>query len=160
MLTKWTFKVAVLLVLVAPGLKAEEKAKVSTVEETEARSDDGANKPLRVGGDYQVSEIDRIRDDEFKIVFKAVAQTGKYDTLVLISDHVNMKVEKGQVLRLSAEVGKEDGTTAEVTQVLLFLPNGNTHVPMWMLSKHFPGRELRGSRYIDMHSPTSDYLVL
>jgi hypothetical protein len=160
MLTKWMLSAAALLMLVAPNLKADDKVKAQPAEETEGPADEGAHKPLRVGGDYQVSEIDRIRDDEFKIVFKAVTQTGKYDTLVLVSDHVNMKVEKGQVLRLSAEVGKEDGATAEVTQVLLFLPNGNTHVPMWMLSKHFPGRELRGSRYIEMHSPTSDYIVL
>lgn len=156
MINKWLFQCFSMWLFVAPIVFAKEPGK-GVVEE---KAKESLDKPLRVGGDYQIADIERLRDDEFKIVFEAVSKTGKFDSLILISDHVNLKVEKGQVLRISAEIAKEEGASAEVTQVLLFLPNGNSHVPMWMLSKRFPGRELRGSRYIDMHTPTSDFIVL
>lgn len=114
----------------------------------------------KIGGDYRVSSIRKKGDDHFVVEFTSVHKTGKYDVLFLESDHLNVAVEEGKTLRLSAEILKEGKKKTEVSQVLLFLPHGETHVPVWLLSRNAPDKDLRGSRYIEMHAPTSDYLIL
>jgi hypothetical protein len=116
------------------------------------------NKILRVGGVYEVASIKEV-DHGFKIEFKATAKTGKFDTLILESDHVHFSVKEGQKLRISAEVLSSNGRTAEVSQVLLFLPHEQGVAPVWMLSRKSPG-ELEGSKYLEMHAPQADYTIL
>lgn len=114
----------------------------------------------KVGGNYKVSRIERLGPDHFVIEFTSTVKSGKHDLLVLESDHVNVAVTKGMELRLSAEVLREKKGATEVSQVLLFLPKSDTHVPVWLLSRHAKHQELRGSRYLEMHAPTSDFMVL
>lgn len=114
----------------------------------------------KIGGIYKVTRIQKKSDGHFVVEFTSSQKTGKFDVLVLESDHLHVAVEEGKELRLSAEVLKEGKQRTEVAQVLLFLPHGDTHVPVWLLSRNAPDRDLRGSRYIEMHAPTSDYLIL
>ncbi len=121
---------------------------------------DPVSEPIKIGGSYEVTSIERRQDDFFEIIFKSVSPSGKFDELKLESDHVHFSVRKGQKIRLSAEVIKVDGPRAEVSQVLLFLPHVQGVTPVWMLSRKNSNRELRGSKYIDMHAPQSDYRIL
>lgn len=114
----------------------------------------------KIGGVYKVTKIQKKGGDHFVVEFTSTQKTGKFDVLVLESDHLHVAVEEGKELRLSAEVLKEGKKRTEVAQVLVFLPHGATHVPVWLLSRNAPNRDLRGSRYIEMHAPTSDYLIL
>ncbi len=136
------------LLIVMPVL-AEEKQR-SEVQDAAAR----------VGGNYRVSRIERLGPEHFVIEFTSSVKTGKHDRLILESDHVNVAVTKGMELRLSAEILREQKGATEVSQVLLFLPKSDTHVPVWLLSRHAKHQELRGSRYLEMHAPTSDFMVL
>lgn len=113
----------------------------------------------RVGGIYKVSLIKKLAQDDYKIEFSSVSKTGRYDKLFLESDHVHVGIDEGVELRLSAEVIEDKGDVAEVGQVLLFFPSGDTYVPVWLLSKKFSNLQLRGSKYLEMHVPTSDYLI-
>lgn len=115
---------------------------------------------LRVGGDYKVEKIEKVSDRTFVVEFHSVTATGKYDVLRLESDHVHVAVKVGQTLRLSAEILADKGREAEVSQVVLFLPNPQGHVPVWLLSNKVPAGELRGSKYLEMHSPLNDYVVM
>lgn len=119
-----------------------------------------ATKAERVGGNYQVVDIEKKANDTFLITFENEAKSGRYDFLTLESDHVHVGVEKGAKLRISAEILSEKGDRAEVSQVLLFLPAGDTHIPVWMLSRKVPVDHLRGARFLEMHAPTSDYSIL
>jgi len=119
-----------------------------------------APKILRVGGDYTVSSIDKAGEGAFKIEFKAVTPSGRFDTLKLESDHVHVAVRVGQKIRLSAEILAEAGPSAEVSQLVLFLENPQGPVPVWLLSNKAPAGELRGSRYLEMHAPMNDYQVM
>ena len=114
----------------------------------------------RVGGDYQVTHVKKLGNRSFLIEFKAATPTGRFDVLRLESDHVHVAVQKGQTLRLSAEVFEDRGRSAEVSQVVLFLPSQRGRVPVWLLSNKFPANDLRGSRYLEMHVPLKDYLVM
>ncbi len=119
-------------------------------------------KLLRIGGTYKVVKLQKRADSEFEIHFESAPPSGRYDRLVLHSDHIHMGLQEGQTLRLSAEVLKSSADELEVTQVLLFLSNpeyGTT--PVWMLSsQHASGQELRASRWLDMHAPQADYIIL
>jgi hypothetical protein len=114
----------------------------------------------RVGGDYTVAAIERQDDRSFLVEFKAVTPSGRYDTLRLESDHVHVAVKVGQKLRLSAEIMGEKGPVAEVAQVVLFLQGNEGRVPVWLLSTKAPMHDLRATRYLEMHVPANDYLVM
>ena len=112
----------------------------------------------KVGGLYKVESIKKKGTSYFEVRFKSTNKTGKFDTLILESDHVHVGVAVGMTLRLSAEILKAKGDTAEISQVLLFFKRGDSTVPVWLLSrKGNPG--LRGARYLEMHAPTSDYVI-
>lgn len=114
----------------------------------------------RIGGDYEVTSIDKLGERSFRVVFKSIESTGKFDKLVLESDHLHVAVKVGQKLRLSAEILAVDKAEAEVAQVVLFLPNIRGHVPVWLLSNKAPMRDLRGSKYLEMHVPLNDYFIM
>jgi hypothetical protein len=115
---------------------------------------------LRVGGDYTVSAIDKVDDRSFRVEFKAVKPTGKFDVLHLDSDHIHVAVKVGQTLRLSAEILAQHGSSADVAQMVLFLPSVQGHVPVWLLSNKAPVHDLRATKYLEMHVPMTDYMVM
>lgn len=127
---------------------------------SETKSIKASAKVLRIGGQYRITHIDKLGTDNFRIRFQSEPLTGKHDHLVLISDHVHFSLEEGQVLRLSAEVMEEKATELEVTQVLLFLPNDHGFTPVWLLSSQFVTRDFHGARWLEMHAPQSDFLIL
>jgi len=114
----------------------------------------------RVGGQFRLVSIERLGEKDFRIKFESEPKTGKHDYLVLRSDHLHLAMQEGQVLRLSAEVIRDRGSELEVTQVLLFLPSGQGTVPIWLLSSQHVPQEFRGARWLDMHAPQADYLIL
>ncbi|MBF0440777.1 MAG: hypothetical protein HQK54_02620 [Oligoflexales bacterium] len=131
--------------LIAVGAKGSNDGKQDSVK--------------RVGGIYRVSSINKMSEGSYRIEFSSVTKTGRYDVLFLESDHVHVGLDEGAELRLSAEVIEDKGSYAEVGQVLLFFPSGDTYIPVWLLSKKISNFELRGSKYLEMHAPTSDYLI-
>jgi hypothetical protein len=116
--------------------------------------------PVRIGGDYKVTAIDRLKDGAFVIEFKSTAPSGKFDVLHLESDHVHVAVKVGQQIRLSAEILAEKGSTAEVSQMVIFLPSVQGHVPVWLLSNKAPANEHPSSKYLEMHNPLNDYIIM
>ncbi len=114
----------------------------------------------KIGGLFRIMSIERLGDQDFRIKFESEVKTGKHDKLVLRSDHVHLAMQEGQVLRLSAEVIRDAGSELEVTQVLLFLPNDYGTTPIWLLSSQHPTQEFRGARWLDMHAPQADFLIL
>jgi hypothetical protein len=144
------FKIVCILLLSANLAHAEDN---KTNKEPQAKVE-------RVGGNYTVSSITRTPEDTFVVIFKSVKPGERFTTLRLESDHVHVAVKEGETLRLSAEILQEKGDQAEVSQVLLFLPNIRGTTPVWLLSRKTPVGELRGSRYLEMHAPLSDYHIL
>lgn len=120
----------------------------------------GGDATQKVGGDYKVAKIERQISGVFYVEFQAIHPTGRFDQLRLESDHVHVAVKVGQVLRLSAEVMGENGPLAEVSQVVLFIPGQSGHVPVWLLSKKALGRDLKAVRYLEMHAPANDFVIM
>ncbi len=139
------------LLLGAVPAFAVEAPKATVIEGTQI---------VRVGGDYTVSNIEKVGDHSFLVEFKSDKPTGKYDVLRLESDHVHVAVKIGQKIRLSAEILSESKNIAEVAQVVVFLPVADSHVPVWLLSNKAPNHELRATKYLEMHVPLTDYTVM
>lgn len=120
-------------------------------------ADNGAE---RVSGLYKLTQIEKKPGNEFILHFEADTKDGVHDLLVLKSDGLNVKIEEGQVLKLSAEVLSTPHREHEITQVLVFLPSNEYGLsPVWLLSKTHETREIRGARYLEMHAPGSDFQV-
>ena len=128
-----------------------------------------AAKMERVGGNYKLQGISRecsggVQDQPkpscFRVVFEAVNKTGRFDELVLESSHVNAAVKKGEQLRISAEIAVDRGRTAEVSQVVMFDVSGKSRPPMWMISRKHESGPGPAARYLEMHAPQTDCLVL
>lgn len=114
----------------------------------------------RVSGLYKITQIEKNLGNEFVLHFEAETKDGVHDLLVLKSDGLNVKIDEGQVLRLSAEVIKSSLKEHEITQVLVFMPSSEYSLsPVWLLSKSHETHEIRGARYLEMHAPGSDYQV-
>lgn len=114
----------------------------------------------RVSGLYKLTQIEKRPGNEHILHFEAEAKDGVHDLLVLKSDGLNVKIEEGQVLKLSAEVLKSSQKEHEITQVLVFMPSSDYGLsPVWLLSKSHETREMKGARYLEMHAPGSDYQV-
>jgi hypothetical protein len=139
-----------LALLSLPALSAEAP-KADTIEGTSI---------LRVGGDYSVAKIDKVGERSFVVEFKSENPTGRFDLLRLESDHVHVAVKVGQKIRLSAEILSEKDSTAEVAQVVVFLPAQDSHVPVWLLSNKATNHELRATKFLEMHDPQTDFTVL
>jgi hypothetical protein len=109
------------------------------------KSTEATDKNPKVGGEYIVESLNQNDKGFFVIKFKSVVP-GKYERLILESDHVHFALEVGQKIRLSAEVLSERGNTAEVSQVLLFLPHIQGVSPVWLLSRKDNLNDLRSSK--------------
>jgi len=146
--------VATLFVLFYGTLAVAQTAEV-------IKSDNG--NILRVGGDYTVTAIEKVGEMAFRVEFTSDTKTGKFDVLRLDSDHVHVAVKVGQKIRLSAEIMAEKGANADVAQVVVFLPSSQgqqSHVPVWLLSNKAPPRDLRAAKYLEMHVPATDFVVM
>jgi hypothetical protein len=122
-----------------------------------------ATKIERVGGDYVVAAIDPKGDGDeglFIVRFESAQPTGRYDVLTLESDHIHVGVKVGQKVRLSAEILSERRPAAEVAQVVIFFKGPMGQVPVWLLSTKASSRDLRAVKYLEMHVPATDYVVM
>jgi hypothetical protein len=139
------FKVWCLLVGLALGCDAS------------AKSSERLTGVVRAGGEYSVARIDRNLDGSYVVEFRSPKASGRFDTLILHSDHVHVGVKVGSTVRLSAEVAAEIGPLAEVAQVVMYLPSNQGPSPVWLLSRNRQHRDLKAARYKDQHDPRSDY---
>lgn len=139
--------VAVFSFLPVSGLAAEQ-------EETTT-----SDQPVveRIGGTFLVSSIKKIKDG-FRITFAAKDGTPRFKRLVLESAHVHVSVVEGAELRLSADVTATRGDTADVSQMVLFIPGRVGDTPVWMLSRR-ANQPVPPAKLIEMHAPSTDYQV-
>jgi hypothetical protein len=127
--------------------------------EGSTRIEDQVWKVERVGGTYKVDRIKRTEEGYFRITFSATTPSGRFDELILETDHLNFLIKEGNDLRISAEVVSDSGRSAQVSQVVVFAPNLQGNMPIWLLSRKFPPRDLTGASYIEMHAPQTDYML-
>ena len=116
---------------------------------------------VRVSGEFIIKSITADKRGFFTVIFTNTAENAKINTLRLETRHLHVAIEQGKRLRLSAEVSKWRGNMVEAKQILVFVPTASSHTPIWLLSRHSSSdKKLQGAKYLDMHAPQSDFLVL
>jgi hypothetical protein len=155
------FMVMIFCCLTSAAALAVTKSDMGTKEVPKQKT----SRMERVGGDYRLAAISskcsgRSSGPCFKMTFSAIKKTGRFDELVLESNHVNFDVRKGDRLRLSAEIAVDRGRTAEVSQLVLFRDEMAGALPVWMLSRKHKAGPAPAARYLEMHVPQTDFRVL
>lgn len=112
----------------------------------------------RIGGTFVVTSIKPLKSSGFRVIFTAKEGTPRFKTLVLESPHVHMSLTEGSSLRLSADVISTTGDTADISQVVVFIPSRNGNTPVWMLSKRVID-PVPPAKLLEMHDPHNDYQV-
>ena len=121
---------------------------------------------VKVVGDYKVSSMTKMESGSFDVRFEKKEPSGHMDLLRLVTPHVHVGLKVGEVLKISAEVmanprSKQKLPVAQISQVLVFLKSSHqTTIPVWLISEAHGARPLKGAKYLEMHAPTSDFLVL
>lgn len=136
------------------GIAAEAKKDQAAV----APLDSKAPKVERIGGTFVVTSIKPLKGSGFRVIFHAKEGSPRFKTLVLESPHVHMSLTEGASLRLSADVISTTGDTAEISQVVVFIPSRNGNTPVWMLSKRAVD-PVPPAKLLEMHDPHNDYQV-
>ena len=117
-------------------------------------------------GRYKISKI-RKSGDFFRIVFTKINNDRLLPKSVMIeSQYVHHALEEGMNLEVSFRIEKDKrnkfsySKPIELDQILVYLPNdlgGST--PVWMVSKNKEFMGLNGSKFLKMHSPSSDFSI-
>jgi hypothetical protein len=110
----------------------------------------------RVGGNFKVSKISKLEKGGFKVEFLAAEGAPKFKTLLFESDHINAGLTEGSQIRLSAEVLAISGSSAEISQVVVYLPSKTGPTPVWMMSKS-TSKINPPAKLLEMHAPSTDY---
>lgn len=157
---------ALLMVLCIPTMMAEESiqsaqpaSEPQAIAANQTTNESQTPKMQRIGGSFEVTQIERLKDGNFQATFTATQNDTMFKTLVLESSHVHVAVQKGATLRLSADVQAVNGTTAQIDQVVLFLPGRVGRTPVWMVSRRSKGYQNPPSKLLDLHAPGTDYQV-
>jgi hypothetical protein len=113
----------------------------------------------RIGGNFTVTKISKNTSNQgFVVEFKASEGSPKITLLRLETDHVNAGLSEGETIRLSADVRSHSGNSADIEQVVVYLPGRSGPTPVWMLSKKAK-LVSPPAKLIEMHSPSTDYTV-
>jgi hypothetical protein len=112
----------------------------------------------RIGGNFTVTKIKKLSHGGFSVDFKAAEGSPAISQLHLESDHINAGLQEGDKLRLSADVLSKKGHTAEIGQVVVYMPGRSGPTPVWMISKRASKLE-PPAKLIEMHAPSTDFTV-
>lgn len=146
------------LLLTSSGLAAANEVNIKGGQSPATTPSEQGVKVERIGGTFIVSTIKPMKDNGFRVTFTAKDGSPRFKTLVLESTHVHMAIAEGASLRLSADVVAVSGSTAEVSQVVIFVPGRTGETPVWMMSRRstVPNPP---AKLLEMHVPQTDYQV-
>lgn len=151
-------KYFLIAVVTVPIFFAATLASAAETKTDPAKKEAAVPKLERIGGTFVVTSIKPAKDNGFRVIFTAKEGSPRFKTLILESSHVHMAIVEGASLRLSADVIEASGSSAEVSQVVLFVPGRAGDTPVWMLSRRAI-EPVPPARLLEMHAPQNDYQV-
>lgn len=114
--------------------------------------------PAKIRGSYAISSIEQKGPSEYLVRF-VPEKPSDGPILSLKTSNLHSRLKAGVSLDLVADLVKSTGGEAEASQVMVMFKVAGARVPVWLISKDYGPRNLRGDRYLDMHAPTTDFLV-
>lgn len=110
----------------------------------------------KISGTFKIIKVKKHSHQQNQIWFSNVDDSKIY---VLNSHYTNQNLREGSQYRMVAEVFEDRKGQHHIQRALVYLPFGETTVPIWILSKDSK-LNLNLDKYIRLHAPTTDYIVL
>lgn len=156
----YRFNLCILMFLVIfniSTLKAEEKNN----QENPGEKNSGLTQ--RVKGVFKISLIDK-KKGFFVVHFtKEITKETPVTSVFIEVTSLNQALKQGEKIYISAEVNHESTSDTrkefEASQILIHLPRSEGTIKLWLLSRKEFGLDLRGTSFLDMHSPQNDYRI-
>lgn len=125
-----------------------------------------------IKGKFTLDKILLEDDSKRQLWFKGRTAHGKELSLVLVSRYTHPDLRRGRSYQLAAEVGAKRPGYFLLNKALVYFSGspgsgtsgggtsgGGTTIPVWILADH-ANLSLDVEKYLKMHAPTSDYLVM
>lgn len=124
-----------------------------------------------IKGKFKLAKILLEQDSKRQLWFEGRTAHGKALSLVLVSRYTHPDLRQGRSYQLAAEVGAKRPDYLLLNKALVFFPGSNgtsgsggssgggTTIPVWIMADH-ANLSLDVEKYLKMHAPTSDYLVM
>lgn len=115
-----------------------------------------------IKGKFKLAKILLEQDSKRQLWFEGRTAHGKALSLVLVSRYTHPDLRQGRSYQLAAEVGAKRPDYLLLNKALVFFPGssgGGTTIPVWIMADH-ANLSLDVEKYLKMHAPTSDYLVM
>lgn len=140
---------------------SKPKAKTKAEAQTKAKAKPAA-KPINrqiIKGKFKLESILTEKDNKKQLWFKGRTAHGKPLSLVLVSRYTHPRLRAGESYQLAAEVGATKKDYHVLNKALVYFSGGGTTIPVWIMADH-ASLSLDVEKYLKMHAPSSDYLVL
>lgn len=112
-----------------------------------------------IKGKFKLESILTEKDNKNQLWFKGRTAHGKPLSLVLVSRYTHPRLRAGESYQLAAEVGATHKDYHVLNKALVYFSGGGTTIPVWIMADH-ASLSLDVEKYLKMHAPSSDYLVL
>lgn len=118
-------------------------------------------KPARqiIKGKFTLAKILREDSGKRQLWFSGRTAHGQPQSLVLVSRTQHPELRSGQSYQLAAEVGATTDDYYVLNKALVYFNAHGTTIPVWIMAEH-ASLTLDLEKYLKMHAPSSDYLVL
>lgn len=120
-----------------------------------------STKPARqiIKGKFTLDKILTEDGGKRQLWFSGRTAHGKPQSLVLVSRTQHPELRSGQSYQLAAEVGATTDDYYVLNKALVYFNAHGTTIPVWIMAEH-ASLTLDLEKYLKMHAPSSDYLVL
>lgn len=118
-------------------------------------------KPARqiIKGKFTLDKILTEDGGKRQLWFSGRTAHGQPQSLVLVSRTRHPELRSGQSYQLAAEVGATTDDYHVLNKALVYFNAHGTTIPVWIMAEH-ASLTLDLEKYLKMHAPSSDYLVL
>lgn len=156
----WAPLSALLLALMVGGGVGTAVAS-SQPAKTKTRPKATATKPARqiIKGKFTLDKILTEDGGKRQLWFSGRTAHGQPQSLVLVSRTQHPELRSGQSYQLAAEVGATTDDYYVLNKALVYFNAHGTTIPVWIMAEH-ASLTLDLEKYLKMHAPSSDYLVL
>lgn len=134
-----------------PKAKATERLKLETIKKPSHRQ--------IIKGKFKLDKILVERGGKRQLWFAGRTAHGAPLSLVLVSRYTHPNLRQGDSYQLAAEVGETKQDYYLLNKALVYFSGGGTTIPVWIMADH-ASLSLDVEKYLKMHAPSSDYLVL
>jgi hypothetical protein len=116
-------------------------------------------KSTDIEGVFKVSAIEN-KTGYYIIKFSPVEAKKDSEDMFFETDLLNSWIKVGEKLKIYTSISRDQvSKKLKTAHVLVTLPMPRGEVKMWLLSRNQKDFDFKSAKYLNMHSPHTDYLI-